>query len=197
MKNAKISSSNNKNNNHTYFNSNLTNDSLSKINNDCNDTSKLSENAFKDSLEPSLDESKTNFYLPDSLNNTNSSFQGLTKNKVVFKDKSSKNKEIMKNDVKQDFSLKTRNTLEYNDKIDPECDLLSQGKEMNSLEEETKRIDYRYYTNYPISAFLPLKNNKENSDKSLFWLATYDINLMKKKNLIKILNYYNSSSEKS
>ena len=60
-------------------------------------------------------------------------------------------------------------------------------------EEDTDRIDYRYYPKIP-----EIEATKENK---YYWLATYD-KLMKKSKIIKILNYYtevdaNISKEKS
>ena len=58
----------------------------------------------------------------------------------------------------------------------------------------TNKIDYRYVKKYPIKQIMP-ENNKndigKNKECQLFWFATYG-KLMKTKNLIKILNYYNN-----
>ena len=63
----------------------------------------------------------------------------------------------------------------------------SEIKENDSDEEDTNRIDYRYYPKIP-----EIESNKDNT---YFWLATYD-KLMKKSKIIKILNYYTGFSPK-
>jgi hypothetical protein len=63
--------------------------------------------------------------------------------------------------------------------------------ENEKTEEETKKIDYRYYTNYPIKDFIDkniINNNNINKEGKKYWLATYDT-MMKKEKIIKILNY--------
>ena len=64
----------------------------------------------------------------------------------------------------------------------------SAGKD-NEKTPDTKKIDYRYYTNYPIRDFLTNKDNCNNNESYFYWLATYD-KLIKRKKIIKILNYY-------
>ena len=59
----------------------------------------------------------------------------------------------------------------------------------NDKTENTKKIDYRYYTNYPIKDYLTNKDNCNNNESHFFWLATYD-KLIKRKKIMKILNYY-------
>ena len=58
-------------------------------------------------------------------------------------------------------------------------------KENDSEEDNTNRIDYRYYPKIP-----EIESTKENN---YFWFATYD-KLMKKSKIVKILNYYTESS---
>ena len=56
-----------------------------------------------------------------------------------------------------------------------------------SLEKnDTSKIDYRHYKNYPIDDIIPIKQEKS----KLYWLVTYD-KLIKLKNIIKILNISN------
>ena len=59
--------------------------------------------------------------------------------------------------------------------------------------ENTKKIDYRYYSNYPIKEIPLFDDDKE---KEYFWLATYD-KLIKKKKLFKIFSFYNVASRAS
>ena len=87
------------------------------------------ENNFKDSLEASISESKTNLLIPDSLNNTKSSIGNLNNKK---------------NNKKKIESYYHNNNI---DKCDNDEKDSSAG---NNNEESTKKIDYRFYTNYPI-----------------------------------------------
>ncbi len=59
-------------------------------------------------------------------------------------------------------------------------------------EEKTKKIDYRYYTNYPISSFLPVEQMEKFKD--YFWFAAYD-KLMNKHKMLSVLNYYGPLNE--
>lgn len=60
--------------------------------------------------------------------------------------------------------------------------------------ENTKKIDYRFYKNYPLKKIFPfLLNPKE---EEYYWLATYD-KLFKKKKLFKIFSFYNIASRAS
>ena len=144
------------------------NDSSSHSISNIQSNNKHMENNFKDSLEGSISESKTNIFIPDSLNNTKSSIGNITKKKIPKKNRmnDSKNKNIISN-----------NNLENDEK--------SSGK---NNEESTKKIDYRFYTNYPIFIINNNVKSKE-EEKNKYWLAVYD-KLMNRKKLIKILNYY-------
>lgn len=144
------------------------NDSSSHSISNIQSNNKHMENNFKDSLEGSISESKTNIFIPDSLNNTKSSIGNISKKKIQKKNRinDSKNKNISNN-----------NNIENEEK--------SSGK---NNEERTKKIDYRFYTNYPIMIInKSVKNKKE--EKNKYWLAVYD-KLMNRKKIIKILNYY-------
>ena len=144
------------------------NDSSSHSISNIQSNNKHMENNFKDSLEGSISESKTNIFIPDSLNNTKSSIGNITKKKIPKKNRmnDSKNKNIISN-----------NNLENDEK--------SSGK---NNEESTKKIDYRFYTNYPIFIINNNVKSKE-EEKNKYWLAVYD-KLMNRKKIIKILNYY-------
>ena len=129
------------------------------------------ENTFKDSLEGSISESKTNILIPDSLNNTKSSIGNPNikrKNKKNYIHESEKNK-----------------TISNGEKIENE-DNFSSNK---NNEENTKKIDYRYYTNYPLTVINDSINSVKSKGKKRYWLAVYD-KLIKKKKILKILNYY-------
>ena len=82
----------------------------------------------------------------------------------------------------------------YNDKDNPILANL-QNKEN---EKETEKIDYKYYTK-----LINIKNNieylKKNNitSKNYCWLATYDNKLMKRKKLLKILNFSGNNCDKT
>ena len=63
--------------------------------------------------------------------------------------------------------------------------ILSQMKKKDE-DEDTNKIDYRYYPKIP-----EIEGNKDNNN-SYYWFATYD-KLMKKSKIVKILNYYSDS----
>ena len=136
----------------------------------------LDNNNFKDSLEGSVTESKTNIFIPDSLNNTKSSLGN-----IINKINSKKNK---LNDSK--------NNKNISKSFNGENDEKNSGK---NNEETTKKIDYRFYTNYPIIINNNSENRKERKENK-HWLAVYD-KLIKRKNLLKILNYYENEKNKS
>ena len=122
---------------------------------------------FKDSLEASRSESKTNILIPDSLNNTKSSIGNINK-------KNSKNKMNKKN-----------NNFEENGKK------IEQG--INN-EEKTKKIDYRFFSQFSFKFGGNTANNKE-KENNKYWLAVYD-KLMKTKKILKILSYYEKEKNK-
>ena len=137
---------------------------------------KAKKSMFKDSLDENISESKTNILIPDSLNNT--------KNSIII-------------DTIRNTSNTLNNLSNNSDRMKIKQKNINENK--NNKEEETKKIDYRYYTNYPIKEIFnknKIKNIKNNDDEDegegeekLYWLATYD-KLMKKQKIIKILNYY-------
>ena len=136
------------------------------------------ENTFKDSLEGSISESKTNILIPDSLNNTKSSIGNPNIKR--------KNK---KNNIHE--SEKNKN-ISNGEKIENE-DNFSSSKNNG---ERTKKIDYRYYTNYPLTIINSGINSVKSKEKKRYWLAVYD-KLIKKKKILKILNYYKEENNKN
>ena len=65
-------------------------------------------------------------------------------------------------------------------------------------QKSTNKIDYRYIKKYPINEIIKEKikrNILKNKESQLFWFAAYG-KLMKTKNLMKILNYYNNYGSK-
>ena len=126
------------------------------------------DDLFKDSLEGSYNISKTNILIPDSLNNTrNSLINSLISHQDDYTEE--KTKECTKAKLKQNSK---QNSSEKNNIID--------------YGEETKKISYKYITNYPLK-------NLHNQNENLYWYATYD-KLLSKKNLLYILNYYQPSN---
>ena len=78
---------------------------------------------------------------------------------------------------------------EYSENISSsdENDLKSlKKKKLYEEDDDTNKIDYRYYPKIP-----EIEGNLD-KNKSLFWLATYD-KLMKKSKIVKILSYYSDS----
>ena len=136
------------------------------------------ENTFKDSLEGSISESKTNILIPDSLNNTKSSIGNPNIKR--------KNK---KNNIHE--SEKNKN-ISNGEKIENE-DNFSSSKNNG---ERTKKIDYRYYTNYPLTIINSSINTAKSKEKKRYWLAVYD-KIIKKKKILKILNYYKEENNKN
>ena len=69
--------------------------------------------------------------------------------------------------------------------------------ELSQPIKDTRKIDYRYYTNYKEAKFINefFQKNKING-KEYCWLATYD-KLIKRKKLIKILKFYGQMIDES
>ena len=139
---------------------------------------KSKKSIFKDSLEENVSESKANILLPDSLNESKNSI--IIENTII---NTSKNN--LSTPTGGEQKEKEENIIKNKDYKDGS----------NKEEEETKKIDYRYYTNYPIKEYFNNNNSKKKSilekkkEQKLYWLATYD-KMMKKQKIIKILNYY-------
>ena len=94
------------------------------------------------------------------------------------------------------------NELSYNPLL-PLGNPMNNNNNSNSFKKQTydgadgstNKIDYRYTKSYPIQLVIPAFDICEiehtNKDTQHFWFATYG-KLMKRKNLLKILNYYNN-----
>ena len=70
--------------------------------------------------------------------------------------------------------------------------------EDEASQKSTNKIDYRYMKKYPINKIIEeqaKKNLDKNKESKLFWFAAYG-KLMKTKNLMKILNFYNYGRKK-
>ena len=142
-----------------------------------NPSNKHLENTFKDSLEGSISESKTNILIPDSLNNTKSSIG---------------NPNVKKNNKKNDLGGSERyKNISNGEKIESEENFSSS----KNNEENTKKIDYRFYKKYPIKVINKNIENVKTKEKNRYWLAVYD-KLIKKKKILRILNYYEEEKNK-
>ena len=137
------------------------------------------ENTFKDSLEGSISESKTNILIPDSLNNTKSSL-------------GNPNAKRKKNNNNHHHESEKNKNISNGEKIEKE-DNFSSSK---NNEDKTKKIDYRYYTNYPLTIINSSINTAKTKEKKRYWLAVYD-KLIKKNKLLKIVNYYKEENNKN
>ena len=156
----------------------------------------------KETIDGSCFESQTFAFNPDSLNNskgttTKNYSLGKIDNKLIIFTSSLKNDydkisklqhytKNFKNKGSPEFYSDNFSSAEKgNNNINKKTNV--QKKENDSDEDNTNRIDYRYYPKIP-----EIESNKEND---YFWLATYD-KLMKKSKIIKILNYYTEFSAK-
>ena len=130
----------------------------------------------------------------DSLNNTkltinkNHSFGKLDNKLLLFTSslKYSLNKRNKSTHITQKVQAKTYEECSENI-TSSENDINSnEKKEYKEEDEDTNKIDYRYYPKIP-----EIEGNKNNNNP-YYWLATYD-KLMKKTKIVKILNYYSDS----
>ena len=130
----------------------------------------------------------------DSLNNTkltinkNYSFGKLDNKLLLFTSslKYSLNKRNKSTNLSKKVQVKTYDECSENISSS-EDDIISNGKnEYNEEDEDTNKIDYRYFPKIP-----EIEGNKDNNNP-YYWLATYD-KLMKKSKIAKILNYYSDS----
>jgi hypothetical protein len=101
------------------------------------------------------------------------------------KNKTTKFSKSIQNKYVEEYS---ENVPSSDDDDDEEDDIIQmENNEYNEFtEEDTNKIDYRYYPNIP-----EIESNKDKNNK-YYWLATYD-KLMKKSKIVKILNYYSDS----
>ena len=156
----------------------------------------------KETIDGSCVETQTFAFNQDSLNNSKGTTiknysLGKVDNKLIIFTSSLKNepdkisklqkyRKNIKNKSSHDFySDNFSNGEEDNNNINKKRK--NTIKENDSDEDDTNRIDYRYYPKIP-----EIESNKENN---YFWLATYD-KLMKKSKIVKILDYYSEISAK-
>ena len=130
----------------------------------------------------------------DSLNNTkltinkNHSFGKLDNKLLLFTSSLNYSLNIREKSTNLTKKEQTKTYEECSENISSsEDNIISNEKnEYNEEDENTNKIDYRYYPNIP-----EIEGNKDNNN-TYYWLATYD-KLMKKSKIIKILNYYSDS----
>ena len=108
--------------------------------------------------------------------------------------KTSKLKPNFKSSINIHENFTFNNSTYKNAKFTPKTDInpLQENESQNDEAEETntRKINYKFYSNYPVSKLLKEKNKRINKH-IYYWLCTYD-KLMETKNLIKILKYYNA-----
>ena len=153
----------------------------------------------KETVDGSCVDTQTFGFNQDSINNSKGTINkncSLSKldNKLAIFTTSLKNY-ISKNDKKLIISKKIKINSDYfNENIssyEEDNNIIltnnqnNEIKENESDEEDTNRIDYRYFPKIP-----EIESNKNNT---YHWLATYD-KLMKKSKIIKILDYYTGFS---
>ena len=155
----------------------------------------------KDTVEGTIVDTQTFGINQDSLSNSkltiskNHSLGKLDNKLIVFtsslkdcfnrKNKTTKFSKSIQNKYVEEYS---ENVPSSDDDDDEEDDIIQmENNEYNEFtEEDTNKIDYRYYPKIPEIEANRNKNNK------YYWLAAYD-KLMKKSKIVKILNYYSDS----
>ena len=155
----------------------------------------------KDTVEGSIVDTQTFGINQDSLSNSkltiskNHSLGKLDNKLIVFtsslkdcfnrKNKTTKFSKSIQNKYVEEYS---ENVSSSDDDEDEDDDIIPmENNEYNEFtDEDTNKIDYRYYPKIP-----EIETNRDNNNK-YYWLATYD-KLMKKSKIVKILNYYSDS----
>ena len=148
----------------------------------------------KETVDGSCIDTQTLAFNQDSLNNSkitlskNQSIGKLDNKLLLFTSslKYSLNKRNKSSNYSKNIPIKTDE--EFSENISSSDDnILSLGNynQYKEEDEDTNKIDYRYYPKIP-----EIEANKDNNP--YYWLATYD-KLMKKSKIVKILNYYSDS----
>ena len=155
----------------------------------------------KETVEGSILDTQTFGINQDSLTNSkltiskNHSLGKLDNKLIVFtsslkdyfnrKNKTTKFSKSIQNKYVEEYS---ENVSSSDDDEDEDDDIIPmENNEYNEFtDEDTNKIDYRYYPKIP-----EIEANKDKNNK-YYWLATYD-KLMKKSKIVKILNYYSDS----
>jgi len=152
----------------------------------------------KETVDGSIADTQTIGINQDSLSNSkltiskNHSLGKLDNKLIVFtsslkdcfnkKNKTTKFSKSIQNKYVEEYSENVTSSDDEDDDIIP-----MENNEYNEFtDEDTNKIDYRYYPKIP-----EIEANKDKNNK-YYWLATYD-KLMKKSKIVKILNYYSDS----
>ena len=177
--------------------------SLNSSSNGTKKTKTKNDTINKETVEGSCLDTQTLAINQDSLNNSKTTISknyslGKLDNKLILytcslkdcfnrKNKSTKfSKKILDKNGKE-FSNNIKNRYdEESDKEDDYKKFIENNECDEYTDEDTSKIDYRYYPKIP-----EIEPNKDKNNK-YYWLATYD-KLMKKSKIVKILNYYADS----
>ena len=177
--------------------------SLNSSANGTKKTKNKNDTINKETVEGSCLDTQTLGINQDSLNNSKTTISknyslGKLDNKLILYTCSLKNCPNEKNkSTKFSKSIQDKNVKGYSNNIknryDEESDKEDDFKKFiennecdEFTDEDTSKIDYRYYPKIP-----EIEPNKDKNNK-YYWLATYD-KLMKKSKIMKILNYYTDS----
>ena len=156
----------------------IKNDSINKetVEGSCTDSQTLAFN------QDSLNNSKITMSKNNSISKLNNKFLVFTSSLKYSLNKRNKSSNFFKNIQPKTYEECSENISSSNDEI------ISMDNNLYKVDEDedTNKIDYRYYPKIP-----EIEGNKDKSIK-YYWLATYD-KLMKKSKIVKILNYYSDS----
>ena len=157
----------------------------------------------KETVEGSCLDTQTLWINQDSLNNSKTTISknyslGKLDNKLILytcsikdcfnrKNKSTKFPKKVRDKNEKDYSNNIKNRYDEESDKEEVYKKFIENKECDEYtDEDTSKIDYRYYPKIP-----EIEPNKD-KDNKYYWLATYD-KLMKKSKIVKILNYYADS----
>ena len=151
---------------------------------------KLKNDSIKNTFDGSNFESQTLLYqqLQENLKNSNCYTFGHLNNKFNIFKYSIKNSISQRNkssNYSKEILTKPKEENSENISSSEDIDIKSKSS-LDEKDDDTNKIDYRYYPKIP-----EIEGNVD-KNKSLFWLATYD-KLMKKSKIVKILSYYSDS----
>jgi len=155
-----------------------------------NNKLKIKSDSIKDTFDGSNIESQTLLYQQpqDNLKNSNCYSFGQPDNKFnifTYSIKNSINHRNKSSNFSKEYLTKPQEENSENISSSEENEIKSQTS-FYEKDDDTNKIDYRYYPKIP-----EIEGNVD-KNKSLFWLATYD-KLMKKSKIVKILSYYSDS----
>ena len=150
-----------------------------------------------------------NIYIESSDNNLNkkSSNERITNklnihndlNNIILSKGISKSPQIENKTIKLPAQLQNEQYLyitaeKKRNKSDNTLEKNENNKTPNKNVQNTKIIDYRYYSYFPLKKLFPSLDNEK--EEEYFWLAVYD-KLIKKKKIFKIFSFYNVASRAS